>query len=618
MPVKKLQFAPGLNQEVTRYASEGRWWAGDKIRFRQGFPEKIGGWARVSAATFLGVCRSLFPWATLGGIKYVGMGTSKKFYVESGGQYFDITPLRATAALTDPFAATTGSDQLTVTDVAHGAAAGDYVTFSGATGLGGAVTADGLNAEYEITSILDADTYVVTLPVAADASDTGAGGSVSAAYQIPIGADVQVPLEGWGLGGWGLGPWGVGAPGVARVRIWSQSTFGEDLVFAPRGYGLYYWDVTGGVTTRGVNVASLSGASDVPTVVNSVLVSDVSRFVFAFGCNELGDTVLDPMLVRWSDQEDITNWTPAATNQAGSLRLSIGSDIVARTQNRQEVLVWTDVALYSLQYQGAPVGWGAQLLGDNLSIVGPNAIVTATGVAYWMGNGKFYKYDGSVQTLRCDLRRKVFQNLNYEQSLQAFAGANEQYNEVWWFYPSLNSLVPDRYVVYNYAEDIWYDGVMTRYAWIDRGLRPYPLAAAASRLLEHEFGCCDNAGDTTEPISAYVESSEFDLDDGDRFGFVTRVLPDITFAGSDTAFPSADLTLYPLKNSGAGFGGSVGGEDTAATTRSVTVPVEEFTGQVYVRVRGRQMVVRVASTAAGVKWQLGALRYDVRPDGKRG
>lgn len=620
MPVKKLQFAPGFNQEVPRYAGEGRWWAGDKVRFRQGFPEKIGGWARISPNTFQGICRSLFPWVSLGGINYMGVGTHLKYYVETGGSYYDVTPIRATATLTNPFTATLGSRIVTVADAAHGAAQNDFVTFSGATGLGGAITAGVLNAEHQVVSVIDADTYTIDVGVAANATDVSGspgGGTVSAAYQIPVGFDVQVPLSGWGVGGWGLGPWGTGTATFASLRIWSQSNFGEDLVFAPRGGGMYYWDASAGTAVRAVNVTSLSGASDVPTIVNSVLVSDVSRFVFAFGCNELGSGVLDPMLIRWSDQEDVTNWTPAATNQAGSLRLSLGSDIIARQQYRQEILTWTDTALYSLQYQGPPLGWGAQSLAENISIAGPGAVASASGAVFWMGRGKFYVYDGTAKTLKCDLQRKVFGALNQDQILQVVAGTNEQFNEVWWFYPTGDSTVPNRYVIYNYAENIWYDGEMTRYAWVDRGVRKYPVAADAARLLQHEFGCCDDADAVTAPIPAYVESTEFDLDDGDRFGFVTRILPDITFDGSTAASPSVDVTLYPMKNSGSGFGASVGGESEAGVQRGVTVPVEQFTGQVYVRVRGRQMVLKVASDGQGVKWQLGAMRYDVRPDGRK-
>lgn len=620
MPVQKLQFAPGFNQEMPRYAGEGRWWTGDKVRFRQGFPEKIGGWARLSAQTFQGTCRSLFSWATIAGIKYLGVGTNLKYYVEFSGSYYDITPIRATATLTNPFAATLGSSLVTVADSAHGASRGDFVTFSGATGLGGAVTASVLNAEYQIVEVLDANSYTIDVGVAADAADVAGspgGGAVTAAYQIPVGYSIQAPLTGWSAGGWGLGSWGNGEASFAALRIWSQSNFGEDLVMAPRGGGLYYWDSSAGTHTRAVNVASLAGASDVPTVVNSVIVSDVSRFVFALGCNELGSSNIDPMLIRWSDQEDITNWTPAATNQAGSLRLSLGSDIIARQQYRQEILVWTDIALYSLQYQGAPVGWGAQSLAENISIAGPNAIASASGAVFWMGRGKFYVYDGTAKTLKCDLQRTVFSSLNQDQILQVTAGTNEQFNEVWWFYPANGSTVPNRYVIFNYAENVWYSGEMTRYAWVDRGLREYPVAADASRLLQHEFGCCDSSGDVTVPIAAHVESTEFDLDDGDRFGLVTRILPDITFTGSLSSKPSADITLYPMKNSGAGFGGSVGGESSATVQRSVTVPVEEFTGQVFVRVRGRQMVLRVSSNGPGIKWQLGAMRYDVRPDGRK-
>ena len=620
MTVKKLLIAPGFNQENTRYAGEGRWWDGDKVRFRSGQPEKIGGWARLSPHTFSGTCRSLFSWASLAGAKYVGVGTNTKFFVSVDNRYFDITPIRATASLTAALTAVNGSATITVDDTAHGAILGDTVIFSGATGLGGNVTSGVLNASHVITRVVDANVYEITLPVVADAADAAGspgGGTLTASYALNIGYAVQVPLNGWGVGGYGLGPYGTGTAGFAALRVWSQSNFGEDLVFAPRGQGLYYWDSSAGTGVRAVNATTLPGASDVPTMVNSVLVSDVSRFVFAFGCNDVGGTDLDPMLIRWSDQEDITNWTPAATNQAGGIRLSIGSDIIARMQSRQEVLVWTNKALYTLQFQGAPVGWGAQVLADNISIVSPNAAATASGAVFWMGRGKFYVHDGVVKTLPCSLLRKVFSDLNYDQMLQVFAGTVEEYNEIWWFYPSAGSTVPDKYVVYNYTDAVWYSGTMARYAWLDKGVQEYPIAAGDDKIIQHEFGIDDSSGDTTEPIHAYVESTEFDMDDGDRFGFVTRLLPDVTFAGSTADSPSITLTMYPMKNSGTGYGASVGGNTSGVSTRSVSVPVEEFVGQVYVRVRGRQMAIKIESDAVGVTWQTGALRYDVRPDGRK-
>ena len=621
MPLKKLLLKPGVNRENTRYTSEGGWYDCDKIRFRQGTPEKIGGWEQISDNRFLGVCRSLWNWVTLGGVSLVGIGTNLKFYLERGGAYYDITPLRdTTAAGAVTFAASTGSSIITVADTAHGAIAGDFVTFSGAVTLGGVITAPVLNQEYQIVSIVNANSYTINVGVAANASDTGNGGaSVVGAYQINTGPAIQEALNGWGAGAWGFGAWGIGTTATDALRLWSQANFGEDLLFGPRGGGLYYWDATGGVGARGVDVAGIMGASDVPTKQLMILISDVSRFVLCFGANPLGSSVLDPMLIRWSDQEDFLNWTPAATNQAGDLRLSTGSRIVTALQLRQEIVVWTDAAVYSLQYQGPPFVWGAQTLADNTSIIGPNARATASGVAFWMGTDKFYKYDGRVQTMRCDLRQYIFQDLNMLQSDQIFASTVESFNEVWWFYPTADSTVPNRYVVYNYAEDIWYYGQMERTAWLDSKIVAHPLAAYQNRLIEHEIGVDDGADNPPVAMHAFIDSAEFDIEDGQNFGFIWRLLPDITFRGSTAANPSATLTLQPMLNSGSGYNNplSVGGTATAAVTRTAVVPVEQFTGQVYVRVRGRQMSIKIESSDLGVTWQLGAPRIDVRLDGRR-
>jgi hypothetical protein len=391
-------------------------------------------------------------------------------------------------------------------------------------------------------------------------------------------------------------------------------------VFGPRGGAIYYWDATLGPIIRGVNLATKLGATNVPIVQNYILVSDIYRFVFAFGCNDYGSSVQDPMLIRWSDQEDALNWTPGATTQAGSLPLSRGSEIVTAIQSRQEVLVWTDAALYSLQYLGAPDVWGAQLMGDNISIVGQNAVAFSNGVSYWMGVDKFYKYDGRTQTLRCDLRQYIFGDINTLQLQQVCAGTNEGFNEIWWFYCSANSNVIDRYVIYNYLEDIWYYGSMGRTAWLDSGLQDYPLAATYSQnLVYHEFGVDDNQTTTTLPIVATIESSEFDLDDGHNFMFIWRVLPDLTFRGSTASNPSGVLTLQPMVNSGSGFTtpASVGGNSANTITRTATVPIEAFTGQVFTRVRGRQMIMKFESIDLGVTWQLGSMRLDMRQDGRR-
>ena len=614
MALKKLLLKAGVNRENTRYTNEGGWFESDKVRFRQGTPEKIGGWERISASTFLGICRSLWAWVTLGSIRFIAVGTNLKFYLEEGGSYNDITPLRATESLTDPFETTSGSPIVEVTDAAGGYIDGDFVTFSGASAVGG-LTIDG---EYQI-SYTSGSTYTIDAGSAASSSATG-GGSVTAAYQINVGPAFSVPLTGWGAGAWGAGTWGVGTTSAEPLRLWSQSNFGEDLVFGPRGGAIYYWDATSGATTRGVLLSSLGGASGVPTVQNYILISDISRFVFCFGSNDIGTATQDPMLIRWSDQEDATNWTPAATNQAGSLRLSRGTEIVTAAQSRQEVLVWTNSAMYSLQYVGAPAVWTAQLVGENTSIASQNAVAYANGVAYWMGIDKFYKYDGRTQALPCDLRKFVFNDFNDLQYNQVFAGTNEAFHEIWWFYCSANSSTVDRYVVYNYVQNIWYYGTMARTAWLDSGLRNYPLAATYSNnLVNHEFGVDDNETGTPAAINAFISSAEFDLDDGHKFAFIWRILPDITFEGSTASTPQATMTLLPLKNSGSGYNDptSEGGTNSSTVTRTAVLPVEQYTGQIYTRVRGRQLAMKIESDALGVHWQLGAPRIDMRPDGRR-
>jgi hypothetical protein len=621
MPLTKVQLRPGVNRESTRYSAEGGWFESDKVRFRQGTPEKIGGWAQVSTNRYLGVGRTLSQWTTLNGVALIGLGTNLKMYIERGGAYFDITPIRATTAAGDvTFAATDGSDILVVSDNGHGATQGSFVTFSGATSLGGNVDSAVLNREYQITAVIDANTYQVTMPVTADASDTGDGGIVVVgAYQLNIGPEIQQSLSGWGAGPWGFGAWGIGAGGGEAIRLWNQANYGEDLIFGPRGGGLFYWTNTGGVNTRGVNITSLPGASDVPVKHTKMLVSDVSRFVMCFGVNEIGSIELDPMLIRWSDQEQLANWTPAITNQAGGLSLSTGSQIITAVQTRQEILVFTDLALYSLQYQGPPYVWGAQTMADNISIIGPNAVAVANNTTFWMGDDKFYTYNGQTQTLRCDLRQFIFQSFNFEQRDQVIAGTNEAFNEVWWWYPSAGSTVPNRYVVYNYAEDIWYYGDMVRTAWLDSARSGRPVAAFNHRLLVHEVGVDDAASSVPVPIPAYIASAEFDIQDGDKFGFVWRVLPDITFRGSTANNPQATLTLLPLQSSGSGYNNpaSVAGTNSATITRTAVLPIEQFTGIIYTRVRGRQMAMKIESSGLGVTWQLGSPRIDFRQDGRR-
>ena len=631
MPIQKIQFKPGVDRETTRYNAEGTWYETDKVRFRRGMPQKIGGWERISSNTFLGVCRSMFNWVTLGGQNLVSVGTSIKYYIERGGAYYDSTPYRLISGAGDAtFAAVDGDATITVTEVDHGAVVGSYVTFSGAVSLGGNITADVLNQNYIIDSVVDADNFTIEAvdtsgaTVLANVSDTGNGGaSTVASYEIVPGAEYAVPFSGWGAGTWGSNTWGVGATTTANIRLWSQANFGEDLILADRGGDIYIWDASAGAVAgnRATFLTSAIGQCGVPTIVNYTTVSDIFRFVFCFGCNPVGSSVLDPMLIRWSDQEDAINWTPQATNQAGSLRLSNGSEIVTALQSRQEMLVWTDAALYGMQYLGAPEVWGANLLGSNLTIASQNAAIIASDIAYWMGKDKFYSYDGVVKTLPCSIRSYIFDDFNQQQTDQVICGTNERFNEVWWFYCSSGSTTVDRYVIYNYGEDAWAYGNMARTAWIDADLRELPLAATYSNnIVKHEIGYDDKETSSVYPITATLVSAEFDLDDGDRAMFISRVLPDVTFAGSTASTPAVTMTISPMVNSGSGYNIplSEGGNSSATVTRTATVPIEEFTGQAYVRLRGRQMAFKVESTAEGVAWKLGATRFDMRPDGRRG
>jgi hypothetical protein len=700
MPLQKILFKPGVNRENTRYTTEGGWYECDKVRFRQGNPEAIGGWTRVSPNTFNGVCRSLWNWITLSGANLMGVGTNTKFYIESGGFYYDITPIRTTVTINNNPFALTASTTVTVTDTAHGATTGSFVTFSGAVNIGGGgtnVTAAVLNQEFQLT-VIDANTYTITISVVPNATaiagSPGGGASVVAAYQLNAGPEFQLPLVGWGAGPWGAGPWGVGTPDTLSLQIWNQINYGQNLLFGPRGGGIYYWDANTSLTTRGTllnadggnvtftnasptvvtattiftegaalqfdattamptgvsanttyyvtnvdgltfNIANSAGTLinasstgtavyislivDVPTVVNSFTVSDTSRFVLAFGCNDYGSATLNPMLIRWSNQDDLYNWTPSITNQAGSLTVSHGSEIVTTIQTRQEIVVFTDSAVYSLQYLGPPFVWATQILGDNISIVGANAATIASGIIYWMGVDKFYVYDGRVQTLNCDLRRYIFNDFNADQNQQVFCGTNEGFNEVWWFYCSENSTQVDKYVIYNYVERAWSYGDMARTAWIDSGLRAYPVAATlVNNLVNHENGIDDNMTATTAPVSSYISSSEFDIGDGHNFGFVWRVLPDLTFSNSvnssTNANPQVTMTLYGLTNSGSGSTSNAGAPVASSSTYVIT---EEFTGQIYTRMRGRQMIFKIESNQIGTTWQLGAPRIDIRQDGRR-
>jgi len=733
MPLQKLQFRPGLNREGTDYSNEGGWFDCDKVRFRSGFPEKIGGWIRLSNDTYLGVARALWNWVTLNGANLLGVGTNLKYYIEQGGDYNDVTPIRATFTTssiptTDNIIKTTnGSNVITIDYANYGGITGYFVTISGATAVGG-IPATELNTEHQITYV-DLDTFTFTVTSNASSTATGGGTAIVMAFQIQTGLDVFIQGTGWGAGTWpsyidttltnpftatatgiqvltvaqtahGLTTgdyvyfvsiasnpcginrlilqkafpvtvtgansytisiasitasttsstaasggtvvvstpvapvrgWGTAATvGIGQqLRLWTNDNFGEDLLIAPRGGSVYYWDATTGISVRAIllNTASTSAGfagQFVPNTTNQIIGSSIQRFAICFGANPYdplnASTTFDPLLVRWSDQENPFDWVPDATNQAGEYRLNIGSSIILARSTRQEILVWSDAAIYSMQYLGPPYVWGFQLLQDNITVMSPNAAVTINNVTYWMGTDKFFSYTGRVETLPCSLWQFVFDDINKDQAFQVFAGSNESYNEVWWFYCSQNSNAIDSYIIYNYLERVWSYGTINRTAWLDSGLRQFPMAADSvnNRILFHEANVDDVSGLTPVPIEAYIQSSDFDIGDGHNFGFVWRILPDITFNGSNANQPSVTMTLRPRQNSGAPYGTADNPRITSTqnyTSRN-TYDVQEFTGQVYTRLRARQMSFRIESTTLGVAWQLGSPRIDIRPDGKR-
>ena len=644
MPLQKLQFRPGLNREGTDYSNEGGWYDADKVRFRSGFPEKIGGWTRMAADQFLGLARSLWNWIGTTGDNYLGVGTNLKYYIEVGGVYNNVTPLIFTSnnlgAAAGPFTATANSSSLTVVDSAYNPSAGDYIIISGATTLGGNVTANVLNTTYTVTSVINATAYTITLPVTANASDTGKGGAtVKVEYEYPVGLDVAVIGTGWGSGPWSRGTWGSAFNGGVQnqLRLWTNDNYGDFLFIAPRGGPVYYWipdgtypsGTAGGLTTRAQPLATQATSAGydgtfVPNTTNQVLASAIQRFIICFGANpyDPGDseTAFDPMLVRWSDQENPYEWVPAVTNQSGEFRLSNGSFIMTARATRQEILVWTDSAIYSMQYLGPPYVWGFQILMDNISIISPNAAVTVNNITYWMGVDKFYTYSGRVETLPCSLWQYIYNDINKDQGFQVFAGGNDGYSEVWWFYCSNGSDTVDKYVIYNYLERTWAYGSMARTAWLDSPLRQYPMAADYNRrMLYHEAAVDDVSGETPVPINAYIQSSDFDIGDGHNFGFVWRILPDVNFNGSNVNNPYVTMKVKPRRNSGAPYGTADNPEvisDDNFTT-APTYNIQEFTGQVYTRLRGRQLAFRIESNSLGVSWQLGSPRIDIRNDGRR-
>jgi len=636
MPLTKLQFKPGVNRETTSYTNEGGWFDVDKVRFRFGMPEKIGGWEKFSGFSYLGTARAMHPWVALDNSRYIGIGTSLKYYLnQDGGSFADITPIRATTAAGDvTFAATNGSSTITVTDANHGAVSGDFVTFSGAASLGGTITAGMLNQEYNITGILTANTYTISARTAgttiaditvdgqlaptlvpANGSDTGNGGAaVVGAYQINIGLDTSTFGAGWGVGFWGRGAWGSAASTpiiTSTLRIWTHDNFGEDLLVNVRNGGIYYWDKTLGPSSRAVSLDSLSGANSTPTIAKQVLVSDRDRHIIAFGCDTESDPgVQDPLAIRFSSQESLTDWAATATNTAGELRLGSGSEIVMAIETRQQVLVFTDESLYAMQYLGPPFTFGVNLVSENITTMGPLAAIPVEDNVYWMGLKEFYAYGGTVQRLPCTVRDYVFDDINLDQREKIVASSNTSFSEVWWFYPSASSSVNDRYVVYNYQQQIWYYGTLSRSFWMDRGIFDQPIAAGPNNYLYSQETGFDDDGSA---FTAYIESSQIDIGDGDKFAFIRRMIPDVTFRGSTAASPSANFTIKTRNFPGGNYLQST----EKQVTKTASVPVEQFTEQVHLRLRGRSFAMRVESDDSGVGWRLGSPRLDIRTDGRR-
>jgi len=713
MPLQKLQYRPGVNREGTNYSNEGGFFQCDKIRFRSGYPEKLGGWTSISnptVYTYNGVARTMWNWVALDGSNLNGVGTNQKLYVENGGIYNDITPLATaspTALANNPITTVSGSKLVTIAASGHGITAGTWVTFAGATAVGGLT----IVGAFEIITVPNGNSYTIISPTAASSSATGGGAGVTANYQINAGNAVYTQGVGWGAGTWSRGTWGSGTTvGIGQqLRLWSLDSFGQDMLAAPRESVIYYWTKDTSTYAPCVTLKSLASSAGyssgtfVPTKVLQVFVSPLQRFVMAMGSNpydpaESGSpTTFDPMLVRWADQENPYDWVPSASNQAGELRLSNGSTIITALHGRQENLIFTDTALFVAQYLGPPYVWGFNMIEGNLSIMSPHSAITVNNVTYWMGMDKFYAYSGTVATLPCTLRQYVFGNLNQSQAYQVTAGSNEAFNEVWWHYPSYGSQVNDSYIIYNYLEKLWYYGSMNRSAWLDSALRPFPMAAFSvqssylslaissttatslslvdstsypdagtiqidsevitytansgntlsgcvrgvlgttaathtqytaatyyvpNQVMFHENGVDDGSRPVSVPIEAYITSSDFDIGDGDHFAFVWRMLPDVSFNGSTVNAPQLFMQLVPRQNSGSAYNTTtvdsvISANNFDATVGSRYYTIETYTGQVYTRLRGRQMAFKISSTGLGVNWQLGVPRIDIRADGRR-
>jgi len=622
MPLKKTIFRPGINREGTAYDNEGGWFDCNLVRFRKGRPEKFGGWEKLSSATYEGTARALHSWISLGGTKYLGLGTHLKYYIESGTLFNDITPIRSTTSAGDvTFSASNGDATITVSDTSHGAVQNDFVTFSGAATLGGNITAAVLNQEYQIATIVNANSYTVEAKdtsgstVTANASDSGNGGSsVVGTYQINVGLDVYVPGTGWGINGWGEGTFGSSSSlsSTNQLRLWTHDNFGEDLIINPRNGGIYKWTENNGVSTRAVELSGITGANLVPTLGLQVITSEVDRHLIVLGADPISGTsrtgTIDPMLIAFSDQENELEFEPLATNTAGSLRLSSGSSIIGAVKSRQEILVWTDTALYSMQFVGPPFTFAINLINEGTGLVGPNAAITTPSAVFFMSYNNFYAYNGAVQTLPCSVHNYVFGDINLIQSFKINAFTIKDKNEVGWFYCSSSSSEIDRYVIYNYAEELWFYGQLVRTAWLDSGIENYPRAVSGGYLFKQESGFNDDGSPMT---GVFIESSDFDLDDGEKFVFARRIIPDFKFI-EDSNNGSVNIVVKTRNFPG-----------DSLTTNS-TNEVSNTTQQSHIRARARQMALRIESNDdatndgnLSIGWRLGATRIDIKSDGKR-
>ena len=624
MPLSKLTFRPGIVREGTQYDNEGGWFDCNLIRFRQGRPEKFAGWEEITSSTYLGTSRALHNWIALDGTKYLGNGTHLKYYIKEGNNFNDVTPIRLTTSAGDvTFSASNGDATITVTDTAHGAVQNDFVTFSGASSLGGNITAAVLNQEYQVATVVNANSYTIEAKdtsdstVTANSSDTGNGGSsVVGAYQVNTGLDNFVASTGWGVNPWGDGTWGssTSLSSVNQLRIWTHDNFGENLIINARGAGIFEWIESNGVTTRAVNLSTRTGANLVPTVGLQVITSEIDRHLIVLGADPINDAgtartgTIDPMLIAFSDQENELEFEPKITNTAGSLRLSSGSQIIGAVKSRQEIVIFTDTAVYSMQFVGPPFTFRVNLINESSGLIGPKASVTAPQGIYFMSYDNFYIYNGSVQKLPCNVLNYVFSDINQSQAFKINAFTNTKENEVGWFYPSSTSNEVDRYVIYNFQDKVWYYGQLSRTAWLDSGVESFPQATSTSKLFQHEIGFNDDGSPMT---GVFIESSDFDLGDGDSFQFIRRILPDVRFI-EDPNNGSVNLVVKTRNGNG----------DTLSTKS--TSEVKSDTNQLHIRARARQAVLRLESNDDAVNdgnlsvgWRLGATRMDIKQDGRK-